>query len=107
MDHSSNSTSRGLNQSQGCLVNYDFTGADNLMNGKAVFTKVNTGLYTFSGSYAMYFHADASNNDQYRIKSDGHIDNNQNSGSTVTQIRIFTSNGANFTGGSINVRGIA
>ena len=107
MDHSSNGTSRGLNQSQGCLVNYDFTGADNLMNGKAVFTKVNTGLYTFSGSYAMYFHADASNNDQYRIKSDGHIDNNQNSGSTVTQIRIFTSNGANFTGGSINVRGIA
>ena len=106
-DHASNSTSRGLNQAQGCLVNYDFTGADNLMNGKAIFTKVNTGLYTFSGSYAMYFHADASNNDQYRIKSDGHIDNNQNSGSTVTQIRIFTSNGANFTSGSINVSGIA
>ena len=84
-----------------------FTGADNLMSGKAIFTKVNTGLYTFSGSYAMYFHADASNNDQYRIKSDGHINNNQNSGSTVTQIRIFTSNGANFTSGSINVRGIA
>ena len=102
-DHNSNGTSRGVNQGQGCLVNYAFSGADNLMTGKAIFTKVNTGLYTFMASYDEYFHSDASNNDQYRIASDGHVNNT----SAVTQFRVFTSNGANFTSGSINVRGIA
>ena len=102
-DHGSNGTSRGINQGQGCLVNYAFSGVNNLMTGKAIFTKVNTGLYTFMGSYNMRFHADQSSNDQYGIKSDGHVNNT----SAVTQFRIFTSNGANFTSGSINVRGIA
>ena len=106
-DHGSNGTSRGVNQGQGCLVNYGFNGANNLMTGKAIFTKVGTGLYTFMGSYEMYFHSDSGSNDQYRVQSDGHLNNNQNSGSTVTQFRIFTSNGANFTSGTINVRGIA
>ena len=97
---------RGLGQSQGCLVNYDFTGADNLMTGKAIFTKVNTGLYTFSAIYNMRF-ADGVSNDQYILTSSGHLNNNQNSGSTVTQFRIFTSGGGNFTSGTINVRGIS
>ena len=96
---------RGLGQGQGCLVNYDFTGADNLITGKAIFTKVNTGLYTFSAIYNMRF-ADGVSNDQYILTSSGHLNNNQNSGSTVTQFRIFTSGGGNFTSGTINVRGI-
>ena len=96
---------RGLGQSQGCLVNYDFTGADNLITGKAIFTKVNTGLYTFSAIYNMRF-ASGGGNDQYILTSTGHLNNNQNSGSTVTQFRIFTSGGGNFTSGTINVRGI-
>ena len=95
---------RGLGQSQGCLVNYDFTGADNLITGKAIFTKVNTGLYTFSAIYNMRFASGS--NDQYILTSSGHLNNNQNSGSTVTQFRIFTSGGGNFTSGTINVRGI-
>ena len=98
--------SRGINQGQGCLVNYDFTGADNLITGKAIFTKVNTGLYTFSGIYNMRF-AGGVSNDQYILTSTGHLNNNQNSGSTVTQFRIFTSGGGNFTSGTINVRGIS
>ena len=60
-------STRVLSQSQGCLVNYDFTGADNLITGKAIFTKVNTGLYTFSGIYNHRFHADQSSNDQYAV----------------------------------------
>ena len=103
----SDSASRGYSQGQGCLVNYDFTGVNNLITGKAIFTKVNTGLYTFSGIYNHHFHADQSSNDQYVITSSGHINNNQNSGSTVTQFRIFTSSGGNFTSGTINVRGIS
>ena len=97
---------RGLGQGQGCLVNYDFTGADNLITGKAIFTKVNTGLYTFSAIYNMRF-AGGVSNDQYILTSSGHLNNNQNSGSTVTQFRIFTSGGGNFTSGTINVRGIS
>ena len=106
-DHASNGSSRGTNQGQGCLVNYGFSGVNNLITGKAVFTRVNTGLYTFNGNYNHRFHANEGNNAQYNIMSNGHVDNNQNSGSTVTQIRIFTSSGGNFTSGSINVRGIA
>ena len=102
----SDAASRGINQGQGCLVNYDFTGVNNLITGKAIFTKVNTGLYSFSGIYNHYFHADQSSNDQYIVTSSGHINNNQNSGSTVTQFRIFTSAGGNFLSGTINVRGI-
>ena len=96
---------RGLGQGQGCLVNYDFTGADNLITGKAIFTKVNTGLYTFSAIYNMRFATGS--NDQYILTSSGHLNNNQNSGSTVTQFRIFTSGGQNFTSGTVNVRGIS
>ena len=106
-DHNSNSTSRGLNQGQGCLVNYNFNGVNNLITGKAVFTKVSTGLYTFTGCYNHYFHSNEGSTSQYNLLSNGHINNNQNSGSTVTQIRIFTSGGGNFTSGTINVRGIA
>ena len=106
-DHNSNSTSRGHNQGQGCLVNYNFNGVNNLITGKAVFTRVSTGLYTFTGGYNHYFHADESSTTQYNLLSNGHVNNNQNSGSTVTQIRIFTSGGGNFTSGTINVRGIA
>ena len=102
----SDAGSRGYNQGQGCLVNYNFNGVNNLITGKAVFTRVNTGLYTFNGNYNHRFHADESNNAQYNIMSNGHVNNNQNSGSTVTQIRIFTSGGGNFTSGTINVRGI-
>ena len=101
-DHSSNSTSRGVNQGQGCLVNYDFNGGDNLMTGKAIFTKVNTGLYTFSAIYNMHYHSDNGSNNQYILTSSGHVNNT----SAVTQFRIYTSNGANFTSGTINVRGI-
>ena len=97
---------RGLGQGQGCLVNYDFTDVHNLITGKAIFTKVNTGLYSFSAIYDHRFHADRNDNGQYIITSSGHINNNQNSGSTVTQFRIFTSSGGNFTSGTINVRGI-
>ena len=101
----SDSCTRGLGQGQGCLVNYDFTGADNLITGKAIFTKVNTGLYTFSAIYNMRFATGS--NDQYILTSSGHLNNNQNSGSTVTQFRIFTSGGQNFTSGTVNVRGIS
>ena len=104
-DHSSNSTSRGVNQGQGCLVNYAFTGVNNLVTGAAIFTRVGTGLYTFSGHYNMRFHSDqtgSSANDQYRVASNGHVNNT----SAVTQFRLFTSNGGNFTSGSVNVRGI-
>jgi len=103
---SSDICTRGFNQGQGCLVNYDFTGADNLLTGKAIFTKVNTGLYSFSAIYNMRFHPDNGGNGQYILTSSGSINNNQNSGSTVTQFRIFTSGGQNFTSGTINVRGI-
>ena len=98
----SDAASRGYNQAQGCLLNYDFTGVNNLITGKAIFTKVNTGLYSFSGIYNHYFHADQSSNDQYVITSSGHVNNT----SAVTQFRIFTSAGGNFTSGTINVRGI-
>ena len=101
----SDSCSRGSAQGQGCLVNYDFNGADNLVTGKAIFTKVNTGLYTFSAIYNMRFASGS--NDQYILTSSGHLNNNQNSGSTVTQFRIFTSGGQNFTSGTVNVRGIS
>ena len=94
-------SSRGLNQGQGCLVNYDFNGADNLITGKAIFTKVNTGLYTFSAIYNHRF-ASGAGNDQYILTSSGHVNNT----SAVTQFRIFTSSGGNFTSGTINVRGI-
>ena len=97
--------SRGNAQGQGCLVNYDFNGALNLITGKAIFTKVNTGLYTFSAIYNMRFASGS--NDQYILTSSGHLNNNQNSGSTVTQFRIFTSGGQNFTSGTVNVRGIS
>ncbi len=99
---SSDTCTRGYNQGQGCLVNYDFTGADNLMTGKAIFTKVNTGLYSFSAVYNMRFHPDNGGNGQYILTSSGNVNNT----SAVTQFRIFTSNGANFTSGTINVRGI-
>ena len=102
---SSDSCSRGSAQGQGCLVNYDFNGALNLITGKAIFTKVNTGLYTFSAIYNMRFASGS--NDQYILTSSGHLNNNQNSGSTVTQFRIFTSGGQNFTSGTVNVRGIS
>ena len=101
----SDSCSRGSAQGQGCLVNYDFNGALNLITGKAIFTKVNTGLYTFSAIYNMRFASGS--NDQYILTSSGHLNNNQNSGSTVTQFRIFTSGGQNFTSGTVNVRGIS
>ena len=101
-DHNSNSTARGYNQGQGCLVNYNFNGVNNLITGKAVFTKVNTGLYTFSGTYEHRFHANENSNSQYNLLSNGHVNNT----SAVTQIRIFTSSGGNFTSGTINVRGI-
>ena len=100
---SSDTCTRGYNQGQGCLVNYDFNGANNLITGKAVFTRVNTGLYTFSGGYEHYFHANESSTTQYNLLSNGHVNNT----SAVTQIRIFTSGGGNFTSGTINVRGIA
>jgi len=102
-DHASNSTARGLNQGQGCLVNYNFNGVNNLITGKAVFTRVNTGLYTFTGCYDHYFHANEGSTTQYNLLSNGHVNNT----SAVTQIRIFTSSGGNFTSGTINVRGIA
>ena len=101
-DHGSNSTARGYNQGQGCLVNYNFNGVNNLITGKAVFTRVNTGLYTFTGCYEHYFHANESSNTQYILQSNGHVNNT----SAVTQFRIFTSSGGNFTSGSISVRGI-
>ena len=101
-DHGSNGTSRGTNQGQGCLVNYAFNGVNNLITGKAIFTRVGTGLYTFNGNYNHRFHADQSSNDQYNILSNGHVNNT----SAVTQFRIFTSSGGNFTSGSISVRGI-
>ena len=99
---SGDTCTRGYNQGQGCLVNYDFNGADNLMTGKAIFTKVNTGLYTFSAIYNMHYHSDNGSNGQYILTSSGHVNNT----SAVTQFRMFTSNGANFTSGTINVRGI-
>ena len=72
------------------------------MTGKATFTKVNTGLYTFSAIYNMRYHSDNGGNGQYLLTSTGHVNNT----SAVTQFRIYTSNGANFTSGTINVRGI-
>ena len=99
-DHGSNSTARGYNQGQGCLVNYNFNGVNNLITGKAVFTRVNTGLYTFTGCYEHRFHANESSNTQYILQSNGHVNNT----SAVTQFRIFTSGGGNFTSGTINVR---
>ena len=43
-DHGSNGTSRGINQGQGCLVNYAFNGVNNLITGKAIFTRVGLSL---------------------------------------------------------------
>ena len=101
---------RGSNQGQGCLVNYDFTNVDNLISGEAKFTRVAAGLYTWQAMYDHRFDPSRSGgdaNDQYLLNSKGHIADFSSSGSgNVTQFRIFTSGGGNFTSGKLTVRGI-
>ena len=102
---------RGSNQGQGCLVNYDFTNVDNLISGEAKFTRVAAGLYTWQAMYDHRFDPSRSGgdaNDQYLLNSKGHIADFSAQGSgIVTQFRIFTSGGGNFTSGTVTVRGIA
>ena len=109
-DHSSNTSSRGSNQGQGCLVNYNFNNVDNLITGEAKFTRVSAGLYTWQAQYDHRFDPSRSGsdaNDQYNLISKGHIADFSSSGSgIVTQFRIFTSGGGNFTSGTVTVRGI-
>jgi len=100
-------TVRGFNQAQGCLVNYNFTGVGNLISGEAKFTRVAAGLYTWQGIYDFRYDSSVSNNAQYLLTSGGHIADFSSSGSgNVTQFRIFTNNGGNFTSGQVTVRGI-
>ena len=102
---------RGSAQGQGCLVNYNFTNPDNLISGEARFTRVAAGLYTWQAMYDHRFDPSRSGgdaNDQYLLNSKGHIADFSSSGSgNVTQFRIFTSGGGNFTSGTVTVRGIA
>ena len=102
---------RGSAQGQGCLTNYDFTNPDNLISGEARFTRVAAGLYTWQAMYDHRFDPSRSGgdaNDQYLLNSKGHIADFSSSGSgIVTQFRIFTSGGGNFTSGTVTVRGIA
>jgi len=102
---------RGSGQGQGCLVNYNFTNPDNLITGEARFTRVAAGLYTWQAMYDHRFDPSRSGgdaNDQYLLNSKGHIADFSSSGSgNVTQFRIFTSGGGNFTSGRVTVRGIA
>ena len=102
---------RGSGQGQGCLTNYDFTNPDNLISGEAKFTRVAAGLYTWQAMYDHRFDPSRSGgdaNDQYLLNSKGHIADFSSSGSgIVTQFRIFTSGGGNFTSGKVTVRGIA
>ena len=102
---------RGSAQGQGCLTNYDFTNPDNLISGEAKFTRVAAGLYTWQAMYDHRFDPSRSGgdaNDQYLLNSKGHIADFSSSGSgIVTQFRIFTSGGGNFTSGTVTVRGIA
>ena len=101
---------RGSAQGQGCLVNYNFTNVDNLISGEARFTRVAAGLYTWQAMWdhrydPSYSGGDA--NDQYLVNSKGHIADFSAQGSgNVTQFRIFTSAGGNFTSGRVTVRGI-
>ena len=101
---------RGSAQGQGCLTNYDFTNPDNLISGEARFTRVAAGLYTWQAMYDHRFDPSRSGgdaNDQYLLNSKGHIADFSSSGSgIVTQFRIFTSGGGNFTSGTVTVRGI-
>ena len=102
---------RGSAQGQGCLVNYNFTNVDNLITGEAKFTRVAAGLYTWQAMYDHRFDPSRSGgdaNDQYLLNSKGHIADFSSSGSgNVTQFRIFTSGGGNFTSGTVTIRGIA
>ena len=102
---------RGSAQGQGCLVNYDFNNVDNLISGEAKFTRVAAGLYTWQAMYDHRFDPSRSGgdaNDQYLLTSKGHIADFSSSGSgNVTQFRIFTSAGGNFTSGTVTIRGIA
>ena len=102
---------RGSAQGQGCLTNYNFTNPDNLISGEARFTRVAAGLYTWQAMYDHRFDPSRSGgdaNDQYLLNSKGHIADFSSSGSgIVTQFRIFTSGGGNFTSGTVTVRGIA
>jgi len=102
---------RGSAQGQGCLVNYNFDNVDNLISGEAKFTRVAAGLYTWQAMYDHRFDPSRSGgdaNDQYLLNSKGHIADFSSSGSgNVTQFRIFTSGGGNFTSGTVTVRGIA
>ena len=102
---------RGSAQGQGCLVNYNFDNVDNLISGEAKFTRVAAGLYTWQAMYDHRFDPSRSGgdaNDQYLLNSKGHIADFSAQGSgIVTQFRIFTSGGGNFTSGTVTVRGIA
>ena len=101
---------RGSAQGQGCLVNYNFTNVDNLISGEARFTRVAAGLYTWQAMWDHRFDPSRSGgdaNDQYLLNSKGHIADFSAQGSgIVTQFRIFTSSGGNFTSGRVTVRGI-
>ena len=101
---------RGSAQGQGCLVNYNFTSNDNLISGEARFTRVAAGIYTWQAMYDHRFDPSRSGsdaNDQYLLNSKGHIADFSAQGSgNVTQFRIFTSAGGNFTSGRVTVRGI-
>ena len=110
-DSNISSAVRGSGQGQGCLTNYNFTNPDNLISGEAKFTRVAAGLYTCQAMYDHRFDPSRSGgdaNDQYLLNSKGHIADFSSSGSgNVTQFRIFTSGGGNFTSGTVTVRGIA
>ena len=101
---------RGSAQGQGCLVNYNFDNVDNLICGEAKFTRVAAGLYTWQAMWDHRFDPSRSGgdaNDQYLLNSKGHIADFSAQGSgNVTQFRIFTSSGGNFTSGRVTVRGI-
>ena len=110
-DSAIGSAVRGSAQGQGCLVNYDFNNGDNLISGEARFTRVAAGLYTWQAMWDHRFDPSRSGgdaNDQYLVNSKGHIADFSAQGSgNVTQFRIFTSGGGNFTSGRVTVRGIA
>ena len=110
-DSSIGNAVRGSTQGQGCLVNYNFTSVDNLISGEAKFNRVAAGVYTWQGMYDHRFDPSRSGgdaNDQYIVNSHGHIADFSAQGSgIVTQFRIFTSSGGNFTSGRVTVRGIS
>ena len=102
-DNNSTSTARSLNQSYWQMVNSGWTGGNNLITGTMNITRIVQGIYTFDAHWIFHYHADASNNTQYWLSTNGEVNIGSNA---CSGLKIFTSNSGNFTSGNITVRTI-